>query len=116
MLSEQKLLHVRKEEILRLGVADVESVVVDQLGLGLEPLLLADIADLLVDPETDVILEGSERELVAFLATASAKDVRHAGKITRSLIPTTDDYAPFSLLERPDPCAGSETRAEAEHH
>ncbi len=72
-----------------LGIANVQPVVIDQLLLGLEPLLPADIADLLVYPEPDVILEGAEGKLVAFLATASAEDVRHAGKITRS--PNTDD-------------------------
>jgi hypothetical protein len=50
--------------------------------LGLEPLLPTHIADLLVDPEPDVILEGAESELVAFLATARAENVRHASKIT----------------------------------
>jgi hypothetical protein len=114
LLAKQELLHVREQELLRLGLANVQSVVVDQLLLGLEPLLPADIADLLVNPEPDVILEGPEGKLVAFLATASAEYVRHAGKITRSLIPTADDHSSLSLLQRFNPRAGPKSRSEAE--
>mgnify|MGYP003693946057 CR=1 FL=1 len=98
VLAKQELLHVREQELFRLGFANVQSVVVDQLLLGLEPLLPADIADLLVNPEADVILEGSEGKLVAFLAAASAEYVRHAGKITS--VPNTDRLT----ITPPSPC------------
>src|SRR6185369_7068675 len=114
LLAKQELLHVREQELLRLGFANVQSVVVDQLLLSLEPLLPADTADLLVNPEPDVILEGSEGKLVAFLAAASAEYVRHAGRITTSLIPTAHDHSSLSLLQRFNRRAGPKSRAEAE--
>jgi hypothetical protein len=80
---EQKLVHVREQEIFRLLIPQIQRVVIDELLLGLEPFGPADIADLLVDPEAELVLEWPERHLVPFLATAGALDRSHSGEIRR---------------------------------
>lgn len=83
--SEEELFHILEEKFLRLGIAKVERIVVDELLLRLEPLRPADVADLFVGAETELILEGSETHLVALLPAPGACDGCHAGKIARGL-------------------------------
>jgi hypothetical protein len=78
---EEKLLHVLEQELPGLRVPQIETVVVDELLLGLCPFGPADAADLLEDPAAELGGERLEGHAFPGLAAAAALQSRHGGKI-----------------------------------
>jgi len=95
-LAEQKLLHILKQELLRLRVPQVQSVVVDELLLGLGPFRPADAAYLFEGPAADVAGKRLEGHPLAGLAASGALECRHGGKIggTGNVIQSTGREPP----------------------
>ena len=78
---EQELLHILKQEFLRLRIAKVQAVVVDELLLGLGPFRPAHAADLFEGPAAELGWERLKRHPFAGLAASPALESRHRGKI-----------------------------------
>src|SRR5688500_10431993 len=75
--AEQELVGLLVQELLGLGVAHVQAVVVDEHGLLLEPLLPADVADAVLDALAQVVVERRVRQPGPGLSAARAGDVGH---------------------------------------
>jgi hypothetical protein len=52
-LLEQKRVHILGQELARLGVHDIQAIVIDQHGLLLQPIPPTRLADTLDDPRTN---------------------------------------------------------------
>jgi hypothetical protein len=68
--GKQALLEFPEEELLGALLSKVESVVVDELLLELEPLTPADIADLIENPLADRVRKRAKGDRVAGLAAS----------------------------------------------
>ena len=80
-MSPANTTDLTEEKVLRSLVAQIQPVMVDELLLPLQPVAPAHIADLLVHPETELVLERLERHRGPGLAAAHTGDRRHALKI-----------------------------------
>jgi hypothetical protein len=78
---EEELFHVLEQELLSAGLPKVESVVVDQLLLSLQPFAPANTADLIEGSPAELVLEGLKGHPVPFLAAPGTLNHRHEGKI-----------------------------------
>jgi len=78
---EQKLLHILQQELLRLRVAKVQAVMVDELLLGLGPFRPAHPADLFEGPAAELGRERLKCHSFSRLAASPALESRHRGKI-----------------------------------
>ena len=83
--AEQELLHVPVKKVFRLLVPQIESVVVDELLLELEPFAPADPADLFERAAAYVVLERLEGHSIPGLSAARAGDGCHGGKIVAGM-------------------------------
>jgi hypothetical protein len=78
---KEKLFHVLEQELLSLGLPEVEPVVIDELLLGLEPLCPADGANLFIRATAQVVLEGLKRHPISIQTATGAVKGGHRGKI-----------------------------------
>ena len=82
--GKEELLHVLEQELLGFGLSKVESVVVDELLLHLQPFGPAGRTDLLIGTTAYIVLKGLERHALSVLAAAAAVYECHGGKIGTS--------------------------------
>src|SRR5690606_35825244 len=75
---EEEALQVLRQELLRVGIPNVQAVMVDQHRLVPEPLAPAHLADLGLDAAPQVGVQRCVREGGPGLAAAGALDIRHA--------------------------------------
>src|SRR5674476_537981 len=85
-LGEEELLKVAQQEFLGAWLVGNQSVVIDELLLGLEPVAPADFANGVIDTLAEFRSERLERLLVALLAAPDAMNGRHAGEANRDLL------------------------------
>jgi hypothetical protein len=76
--GKQELLHVLKQKLPRFRLSKIQSVVVDQLLLELEPFRPAHRANLMESALAEGSREGRKLLLIAGLLTADACDGCHA--------------------------------------
>ena len=72
--AEEETFDVVEEKILRVGVREVQTVVIDDLCLFLQPTTPARLADLRGDALTEFVRKGREWKRRALLATMCAFD------------------------------------------
>lgn len=76
-LAEQECPGVSPQELTGLRLADIQSIVVDQLHLPVQPFVPAGLADVLLNAPAQVIAEGRCVQAGPQFSTATAFDLGH---------------------------------------
>lgn len=73
--AEKKALDVVEEEILGVGIREIEAVMIDDLTLFLQPATPAGLANLIGDSLSELVGKGSKSDRRTFLAAMYALNV-----------------------------------------